>query len=112
MIRTLRFAAKDRRSFDEIRTGRKLVETRAATVKYQPIEVGDELVFSCAGEKFSKKVARKYHWASVEEMVKEVPLASIIPWVDSIEEAKDVYASFPGYEEKIREFGLFGWQLK
>jgi len=108
---TLRFRAVDRARFDEVRSGLKSVETRAATVKYQPIEVGDTLTFVCGEEQFVKEISKKFHWASVDAMVKEIDFKKIMPAVDSVEEMKGVYASYPGYEEKIREFGLFGFEL-
>jgi ASC-1-like (ASCH) protein len=107
----IRFERKDRISFDKIKSGEKPIETRAATVKYQAVTLGDELVFSCAGELFSRAVVKIHRWESVEEMAKEAPLRKVIPWADSLDEAKAVFASFPGYEEKIQEFGILGFEL-
>ncbi len=42
---TLRFRSVDKKNFDEVKNGSKPMETRAATIKYQPIEVGDTLLF-------------------------------------------------------------------
>lgn len=33
---TLRFRAVDKKNFDEVKNGSKPIETRAATIKYQP----------------------------------------------------------------------------
>jgi len=35
----------------------------------------------------------------------------IMPFVSSINEMKEVYFSFPNYEEKIKEFGLVAFEL-
>jgi ASC-1-like (ASCH) protein len=109
---TLRFRAKDKINFEEVRSGIKEYETRAGTVKYQPIEVGDTLIFTCNGDTFSKIITEKYAWPDIDAMVKEIPFKKINPSVDSVEEMKKVYASYPGYEEKIKEFGLLGFKLK
>lgn len=44
-------------SYDK--NGSKSIETRAATIKYQPVEVGDTLLFVCWKERLSKKVIKK-----------------------------------------------------
>jgi ASC-1-like (ASCH) protein len=108
---TLKFRAVDKVNFENVRSGIKSIETRAATVRYQPIEVGDELVFSCDGDSFSKKVAKKYHWPSIDAMVKEIDFKKVMPKVDSVEEMRKRYASYPDYEQKIEEFGLLGFEL-
>ncbi len=109
---TLRFRAVDKKNFDQIKDGSKAVETRAATVKYGPIEVGDMLIFSCDGEKFSKKILKKEHYKSIDDMVKKIPFQKIMPDVGSVAEMKKIYASYSGYEEKIREFGIFAFYLE
>lgn len=108
---TLRFRAVDKARFEEVRSGLKSVETRAATVKYQPIAAGDMLTFVCGGESFTKRIVKKYHFKTIETMVKEIPMKKIMPAIDSIADMKKRYASYPGYEEKIKEFGLFGFEL-
>lgn len=109
---TLRFRAADKSDFKNVRIGLKSIETRAATVRYQPIRAGDELIFSCGGEKFSKKIAKTYHWPSVDAMAKEIDYKKVMPSVASVEEMKRTYASYTGYESKIKEFGLLGFELE
>ncbi|MDB5259749.1 MAG: hypothetical protein JWO73_957 [Candidatus Taylorbacteria bacterium] len=108
---TLRFRAKDKKNFLEVKNGSKPIETRAATVKYQPIEVGDELVFVCSGEKFSKKILKKEHFKSIDEMIGKIPFSDIMPSVKSVPEMKKAYASYSGYDEKIKKFGIFAFYL-
>jgi ASC-1-like (ASCH) protein len=108
---TLTFKSVNKQNFDEVKNGSKPIETRAATVKYQPIEVGDELVFVCDGEKFSKKIIRKEHFKSIDAMIKEIPFNDIMPSVKSVDEMKKAYSSYSGYDEKIKEFGIFAFHL-
>jgi ASC-1-like (ASCH) protein len=109
---TVRFREVDRKNFEEVRSGAKSIETRAATVKYRPIEVGDTLTFACGKDRFAKTITKRYHWPSIDAMVGEVPFQKIMPSVASVEDMKKVYASYPGYEEKIAEHGLLGFELK
>lgn len=109
---TLRFRVIDKQNFDEIKQGRKLIETRAGTIKYQPIRVGDMLTFVCGQERCVKKISKRFHWSSIDAMLKEVDLKKIMPLVRSVEEMKKSYASYSGYEEKIKEHGLLGFELE
>lgn len=109
---TLRFRAVDKKNFDEVKSGLKPIETRAGTIKYQPIEVGDTLTFVCGEERFSKEIVKKFHWPSIDAMVKEINFKKIMPSVESVEEMKKVYASYPDYEDKIKEGGLLGFELE
>ena len=90
----------------------KSVETRAATIKYQPIKAGDTLTFVCGEDSFAKRIVKKQHFKTVEAMAKKIPLKKIMPAIDSVAAMKERYASYPGYEEKIREHGLFAFELE
>ena len=105
------FREVDRARFDEVRDGVKAIETRAATPKYRAVNVGDELQFSCGGDTFSKKVIKKFHWPSVEAMLAEIPLKQAFPDLDTVEQVKTRYANYPAYEEKIKQFGIIGFEL-
>lgn len=109
---TLRFRAIDKDNFDEVKGGTKSIETRAGTIKYQPIEVGDTLAFVCGQERFVKKISKKYHWANVDAMTEEVDFKEVMPSVGSIGEMKKIYATYPDYDNKIKKHGLFGFKLE
>ncbi len=109
---TLRFRVADKKNFDEIKDGTKAIETRAGTIRYQPIEVGDTLTFVCGKEKCVKKIVKKYHWPSVDAMVKKINFKKIMPSIKSVAEMKRMYASYPGYDKKLKEHGLLGFELK
>src|SRR3989344_4914531 len=109
---TLRFRAADKKNFDEVKTGVKPIETRAGTIKFQPIEVGDTLTFVCGQERYTKTVSKKFHWPDIDSMVKEIDFKKIMPSVESVDEMKKAYASYPDYEQKIKEHGLLGFELE
>lgn len=106
------FREVDRARFEEVRSGPKAVETRAGGPKYQGVKAGDEITFSCGDDRFAKKVSKVYHWPSIEAMLAEVPLKRIMPDLDTIEQVRARYAGYPGYEEKIKEFGILGFELQ
>lgn len=108
----LRFRQADKKLFNEVKDGSKSIETRAATVKYKPIEVGDTLTFVCGNERLLKTITKKYHWKSIDQMVKQIPYQNVMPSVPTVKAMKKIYASYPGYDEKIGEFGLLGFEMK
>lgn len=103
---TLRFRAVDRVTFDDIRDGRKRVETRAATVKYKNIASGDVVIFVCEQDRFERHVATADHFASVDDMLKTFSVADINTRATDRDALLRMYHGFPGYEEKIKEHGL------
>lgn len=108
---TMRFRAVDKDNFDEVRSGLKSVETRAATVKYVPIEIGDRIKFVCGKDSFTKTIKKKYHFKTVATMVKKIPLEKIMPDVATLAEMNKRYAGYPGYTEKIKKNGIFAFEL-
>lgn len=111
---TVRFRAVDKERFEEVRSGRKKYETRAATVKYIPMSEGDTVTFVCGKESFKKTVLRKYHFKTIAAMLKKLPLKRIMPdsSIRTIADVKARYATYPDYPEKIKEFGLLALELK
>ncbi len=108
----LRFRGVDNDGFDEIKNGLKTVETRAATTRYRDIKKGDIIIIVCGKQRITKQVKRARHFKTIENMLKAIPLKKIMPSIKSVIEARKVYYSYPGYKEKIKEFGLIAWELK
>lgn len=108
---TLRFRAINRDTFDAIRDGRKKVETRAATVKYRDIKVGDTIVFVCGKDKFERRVKTATRLKTIAAMLKKYSVRDINPQCATANELRDMYYAFPGYREKIKKFGLIALEL-
>jgi ASC-1-like (ASCH) protein len=105
------FREVDRARFEEVRSGIKQIETRAAKEKYLAIKAGDTVTFVCGSDSFTKTVARVYHWPSAEAMLHEVELKRVMPDLITIEQVNARYASYPGYPELIAKVGLLGFEL-
>ena len=45
-------------------------------------------------------------------MIRKLPLKRIMPDVKNLGEMQARYASYPGYEEKIKKHGLFAFELQ
>lgn len=102
----------DKIVFDSIKDGQKNIETRAATVKYQKTEPGDTLIFICGNEKLEKKVKKINLYRTIDEMIKDINFKKIMPFVNSVDEMKKTYYSFPNYKDKIKKFGLIAFEFK
>jgi len=103
---TLRFRATDRENFLCIGSGKKSIETRAATSKYADIQKGDVLIFTCGKEKIVKKIKKTEHFPSVSAMFAAVGYKKIMPYAATAQEAEKVYDGYSGYKEKIRQSGI------
>ncbi|HEX8591466.1 MAG TPA: hypothetical protein VF696_01815 [Candidatus Paceibacterota bacterium] len=107
----LRIRQADRDIYDDICSGKKVIETRAATSRYGAIALGDTVTFSCGKDRHTKTVGKVYHWPSIEAMAEEVTFEKVMPRCSSLDEVLKVYGSYPGYAEKIRKCGLVGFEL-
>jgi len=101
----------DKFIFDSIRDGEKTIETRAATDRYRKIKEGDILVFVCGDDKLEKEVKKVDYYKSIDEMVKVIDFKKVMPFVNSIDEMKNICFSFSNYKDKIDKFGLAVFRL-
>ena len=108
----LRFRQTDRGIFENIRNGRKTVETRAATAKFKNITPGDTVVFICGNDRLEKKVKKVGIFKSIPSLLGRYKLKSIMPHLSSEEELKKAYYGFSGYKEKIKKSGLIAIEFK
>jgi ASC-1-like (ASCH) protein len=107
----LRLRSKDSSIYNDIVTGRKTVETRAATSKNRKIVRGDTIKFVIGKDSVVHRVQSVQHFDSVDEMLKVISLSHILPDAHSLEDALRVYDSFPGYKDKIKQYGILAFEL-
>jgi ASC-1-like (ASCH) protein len=108
---TLRFRSTDKDIFDAILSGKKKVETRAATARYKGMNKGDKIVFVCGKNKFVKEIKKAQVFKSISSLLKKYKFKQINPSVKSEKELEAMYFSFPGYKEKIKKSGLVALEL-
>lgn len=108
---TIKFRATDKNIFNAVCSGKKSVETRAATPKYQDVEPGDKLTFTCTGSSCQKIVKTVHYFSSVDALLAYFPPESINPELETVQEIEEMYSSFPGYKNKIETYGLAAWEL-
>src|SRR3989344_5482859 len=108
---TLRFRAVNKDIFDAIKSGKKTVETRAATVKYKDIQAGDSLVLICGTQRFEKKIKKATIFKSIPAMLRKYKIKQIMPKLSTQKELEVSCYSYPGYKEKIKNFGIIALEL-
>lgn len=108
----LRFRAINRDIFDAIKSGKKKVETRAATERYRNIKIGDTVKLICGKNSFEMKVKKVKIFKTIIAILRDYKIKQINPNVESEKELRKMYYSFTGYRDKIRKYGLIAIELK
>lgn len=110
-IHNLRFRAVNRDIFEAIRSGKKRVETRAATHKYNNVKAGDKIRLVCGKSSFQKSAKKVRVFKTIELLLQIYPVKDINPNISSKEELMKMYYSFPGYRQKIEQYGILAIEL-
>jgi ASC-1-like (ASCH) protein len=108
----LPFAKDNLDTWKLIKKGKKKIETRAGGPKYIGIQPGDTLIFSCLGKKFNKKVLEVTHFKTIKSMLKKYNPSDINPTIKTAKELQEMYDSFTGYKERLKEFGILAFVLE
>lgn len=108
----LKFRVVNRDIFNAVKSGQKKIETRVATDKYRAIKVGAKVTLICGGKKIIKQVSKVEIFKSISAVLKKYKPEEINPKTHTAHEARDMWYSFPGYKEKIRQCGLIVIHLK
>lgn len=111
-IYILKFRAVNRGIFEAIKTGKKKIETRAATEKYKKAVIGDKVCLVCGREKFVKRIVAAQIFPTVAALLKKYRPSQINPNIKTEAGLRKMYYSFSNYRDKIKKLGLVAWELK
>lgn len=109
--RLIRFRTVDKHIFEDIRRGKKKIETRAASERYKKVVSGDTLIFRCGDKKLERKVKEVKFFKTPAGLFGHFSFKLIRPDLKTEKEAIEAYNSFPGYREKIKKFGIVAFKL-
>lgn len=98
--------------FEMIQRGKKTVEGRIAKPKYQSFSVDDTLVFQSGDFEVATRVIEVKKFTSFRQMLNHYGTHSCVPNINDIEEAINVYHSFPNYAEDEKKFGVIGIKIE
>ncbi|OGN02854.1 MAG: hypothetical protein A2657_02160 [Candidatus Yanofskybacteria bacterium RIFCSPHIGHO2_01_FULL_44_110b] len=99
---TLRFRAVNKDIFLNIKSGRKTVETRAASEKYRNIQSGDSVVLVCGKDRFQKKVKKAKIFTTVRSLLRSYNLKRIMPELNSEKNGKKNYINIRITKRKLK----------
>ncbi|MEK7608086.1 MAG: hypothetical protein AAB495_00715 [Patescibacteria group bacterium] len=108
---TLIFRSNDPKSFQNISSGKKWVETRAAIKRYKAIQKGDTIRFVCGRLACTKVVVRVRLFPSIKKMLSTYRIKDIMPDARTELEVRRAYAGYPNYKKKLALYGLIAWEL-
>jgi ASC-1-like (ASCH) protein len=98
-----------------IRDCKKTVEGRVNDPKYKSIKAGTYVRFyymSNAKDDVTCLVTNVNKYQTFEEMLTNEGISNCIPGESNMEVALNIYRSFPGYEQKEKNFGVIALRLE
>ena len=100
------------RYFDAICKGIKTVEGRIAKPDYLALKPKGLITFiDPSGRSCTTEICRVAHFTDFRAMLESSSVQACIPGA-SLDEALEIYRSFPGYREKEKEFGVVAIHIK
>lgn len=106
------FRKQNRDIFEAVKDGRKPLETRAASPKFQRIKVGDTAKMVCGKESFEEEITSVEFFRTIEDLLKKYHFKKINPFAFSKEDLYKMWQRFSGYLEKIKKYGLVALKFK
>ena len=97
--------------FSLLRSGKKTVEGRKNSPKYQHIKAGDYIKFHVGQESFLAVVTEVRRFASLEEYLRGVTVEKALPGIASFEDAVRIYLQWNTRQE-IEKDGFLGIFIK
>jgi ASC-1-like (ASCH) protein len=101
----------DRGIYNLMRDGKKKVETRAAGPKYAHIKDGDLVVLKCGKDRFERTVKKVRTFKTVDALLKTYAPKDIHPSAKTVDDLKKMYRSFPGYTERLAQYGILAFEF-
>ena len=100
------------RYLDAILSGLKTVEGRIAKPEYLALKPNELITFiDPNGKSCTAEICKVTHFTDFREMLEISTVQACIPGA-SLDEALEIYRSFPGYREKEKEFGVVAINIK
>lgn len=95
--------------FENISSGKKIYECRINDEKRQKMSVNHLWQLKHATNdnlSIMTIILERKEYKNFEEAIKSVDLEQLLPGVKTVEEAIELYHSFPGYKEKAEKYGV------
>jgi ASC-1-like (ASCH) protein len=92
--------------FELIKSGKKTVEGRIYTPKFEKLAQGDHTVFVKNGteEKLVCSVKALNIYKNFSSMLLAEGIENMLPGVATLSQAVQMYEDFPGYKDKVKQY--------
>jgi|SRR3989338_7118140 len=114
----LRIRTRNRIKFNAIKSGRKIIETRAlgktsSGKNFGKVAKFDWVIFICGKNKLKREVKKVQKFRSLEEMFNKLDMEEVIPYArnKSLRVVRARYFTFLGYKERIQKHGLIAFWI-
>lgn len=109
----MRFTVQ-KKYYDAILEGKKVYEGRLRNPKYDRLDLNEKVSFNCKDGRYLFAVITSIHiFPNFKAVFDVFNFKSLIPQAESVDEAVEVYRSFPGYyaNEKRKKVFVFGFKV-
>jgi ASC-1-like (ASCH) protein len=100
--------------FHAIVSGIKTVEGRLNSPKFKDVQVGMSICFSSQSteQTIVCLIEAIHRYQSFKDMLLVEGISNMLPGVTSLEQAIDIYESFPGYKDKVILLGAIAIKIQ
>lgn len=98
--------------FTKIKQGIKTVEGRKFSNKFASLKYGEILKFCCETESFLTQVIKVVPYKSIDDYLHIEGISKVLPGIDSLQEALDVYLGYNTREELEASGGFLAIHIK
>jgi ASC-1-like (ASCH) protein len=100
--------------FHAIASGAKTVEGRLNSPKFKDVQVGMSICFSSQSteQTIVCVVQTIDRYQSFKDMLLAQGIGNMLPGITNLEQAIDIYESFPGYKDKVALYGVIAINIK
>jgi len=95
-----------------IMKGKKTVEGRINSSIFRRLSLGDTVTFFSRKSEVTVVINRVRRYSSFREMAEYEGVSALVPVITSVNDAVNLYRSFPRYREREGKFGVVALQLK
>ena len=99
--------------FDAIKSGRKTVEGRLNSTKFQNLKVAMPITFisTTTKQQLTCIVQAIHTYPDFKAMLQSEGVQKMLPDINNLEDAVSIYESFPGYKEEVKKIGALAIRI-
>ncbi|HSD98695.1 MAG TPA: DUF2110 family protein [Patescibacteria group bacterium] len=98
--------------FSAVKDKTKTIEVRPSKEendRYAQMKAGDEIIFtnSETKEELGVIITFVHHYKDIKTLLEKESVKNVVPNINSLEKAMEMYNAIEGYKERIEKFGIY-----